>query len=290
MWSVKTWPRKAFLGGSLVLLFAAAGPTSAHPPLNEQIQQLNARIHEEPGNADLFLRRADAYREELEWSHALKDLDRAAFAGSDPMRVDAARSRVLVEAQRGAEALQVVTRVLEQQPDHLPAQRLRSQAWALLGQPSKAADDLIRVLERMRPQPDLYQDLAGYLRDAGRTAEALVYLDRGMERMGQLSLLAVLAIEFELELGRPEAALARANTYLVHSRVPGRFLVLKGEILERLDRGHEAARVFDQALAWIDSRNLRAQQSQALTELGRRAHAGLGRLTAATAVDGEEVR
>ncbi len=85
----------------------------------------------------------------------------------------------------------------------------------------------------------------------GKKDEALRALDAGMARVGHVVSLELPAIDLEMELGRPERALARIDALAKTGPPNPLWIARRGEILDKAGRGAEARAAYEKALALI---------------------------------------
>src|SRR2546428_1170647 len=90
----------------------------AHGDLHERIAALSEQIADAPGNARLYLQRAELHRQHEDWTAALADCDKAAELDPGITDVDLLRGRTLLECGQPREALPVLERFLIKFPDH----------------------------------------------------------------------------------------------------------------------------------------------------------------------------
>ena len=94
-----------------------------------------------------------------------------------------------------------------------------------------------------------------------------VALDDGMQRLGPVVALAMLAIEIETQQGRVDAALARLDRLAERSPRQATWLNRRGEILERAGRREEARASYARVLAELDTLPVHRRRSPAMRQL-----------------------
>ncbi len=245
---------------AIVLVVAVAGLPSvsgAHADLETVLGAVADEVAKHPDDPTMRLHQAQGLRMAGEWDAALAALDRASLLGADPDLVVAERGLVLLEAGRAAAAVAEFDLVLARRPDR-PAVRLaRGRAWRKLGRPAWAARDLGHAVMRLpRVTPEDVIEWRDALLAAGRPAEALAALDRGMRRLGPLVSLQVAGVDLAERLGRDDEALRRLTELVREVPRNETWLLREGRLLERLGRGEEAQRAFTAALAIVESRPL----------------------------------
>jgi tetratricopeptide (TPR) repeat protein len=177
-------------------------PSAAHPGADERLAANLA--DERAADPQLWLDQARALASEGRGDEALIALQHARSSGADT--VDLALVRAMVLAATGpAAAVRELDAVLAARPEHAGARALRARLWARLDQPEAALDDLRALGEGATLDDRLL--LVHLLRDLHRYDEALAAVDAGPS----VPALVDAAVQLELVLGRPEAALGRLD-------------------------------------------------------------------------------
>ncbi|MCP5056482.1 MAG: hypothetical protein GY937_07105 [bacterium] len=278
------------LGWVLAVFLAADG--QAHGDVHQGIDDLGRQIDRASPRSDgqaslsnLHIRRADLHGLDANWDAALADLDRA--AALDPRRrgMDYLRGRVLLDAGRAAEANAALHRFLTANPDHAAGRAARARALLQLDRPLEAAEEFRRAtLLQPASSPDDYLGRARALRSAGSEylGVAITALDEGIAALGPVVGLERLAMEFELEAGRTDAALVRLDR--TASGLPRKetWLVRRGEILERAGRRTEAQATFEEARLALGRVPDHRRRTLAMVQLDTRISEAMVRLASAT--------
>jgi len=216
---------------ALLLLHGAAPEVRAHEEVWHRIEALSARLAAGSGSAgapaELYLRRADLYRQARSWSAALADLEGAERLDPRLSGVDFVRALTLFDAERPAEALAAIDRSLGRRPGAAADRILRASILVRLGRPLDAAADFTRGIDSgdpsVPPSPDLYLERARALAtDPRHLVEAIRGLDEGIDRLGPVPGLRLLADELERRAGRREVAPERAARRSSSARPGGR--------------------------------------------------------------------
>lgn len=266
---------------AMVLLLGWAGPgrVLGHGPAHERIAALDAEIAREPGNARLLLTRGELWRSDGNATNALADMDRAAAADPGLAPVHFVRGRILLDMDRPAEAAAAFGRYLEHHPDNAAAFLWRARARGGAGDADGAAGDYDAAL-RIDPLqgPDPYLERARHLRSRGpaHREAALAGLRDGLERLGSLVTLELEAVDLELDLGRPDEALARLERIARRSQRPELWRVRRAEILDGLGRADEARVEWREAAAACARLPERLRRTPALKALEERIVRALG--------------
>ena len=256
---------------------------AAHQDLNDRIAELTKEIARHPKNAALYLKRGELHRLHEEWDAASADYDRATQLDPSLPAVDLARGDMLLAAGRPQAAKIALDRFLAKQPDHAVALVLHARVLVQLGQRLAAAEDFTHAIaQEPEPRPEHYLERAQALaaEGEGHIDEALRGLDEGIQKLGPLVVLELLAIDLELRKKGYDAALARLEQIAAQSERKEEWLVRRGEILEQAGRAEEAHEAFLQAQAAIQSLPASIGQTTAMTELEARLRAALERQTA----------
>jgi tetratricopeptide (TPR) repeat protein len=251
----------------------------AHDSLTARIAALSAQVAQSPSSPSLYIKRAELYRENRQWTEAIADLDRAERIDSTVGLANLVRAHVNSDRGQWQGAIDAASRFLERQPDHIDALVLRARAATKLGRPQAAAADFTRALSG-RPSPDLYIERARVLAAIGPTSieQAITGLDEGIARLGPIVTLELEAIDLETRLKRYDAALARVDAIVARSPRKESWLARRGAILELAGRRAEATAAYQSALDSLSSQSDRIQQTRASTALAADLRANLQRL------------
>lgn len=254
---------------SILVGLAADVRRPTEEPVPQKILDLSAEIAKSPGRTELYLTRAELHRQRQDWESSLADLEMAAGLpdGFEPGHLKA--GELLVEIGRPQAALEKLEPLLRRSPDHQAAVLTRARALAAVGRREEARRAYERAMALLSsPSPDNYLEHARIVAGAGRAAlkEAIAVLDQGIARLGPVVSLQLPAIEYELQLGRVDAAVARVEA--IAAKAPRRDLWLrkKGEILQQAGRRKEARASFQAALAELAALPSPARESAAVRE------------------------
>ncbi len=241
-----------------------------------QIAEVTRRLAKAPRDARLHLRRGELYRRHGEWDRAIRDLTRAHALSPDLITVSFVRAHTLREAGRHREALTAIDVYLVRHPDHGTALLERARDLHALRRHAEAADAYTRAFARLATiRPGFYLAQARALVAAGRSADAVRALDKGIARLGSALPLRVYALELELEQKRYAAALARLDRLLAKARRKEKWLVRRGEVLLAAGRPQKARADFARALAAIDALPARHRNAPVMKKLRTTAEQGL---------------
>jgi len=271
-------PLAMLLGGLLVL--APPGRSHAHEPVTNEVAEITARLQEHVSAAD-YLRRGELHRIEGHFEDALHDYAHAEQLDSTLREVNLCRGALYVDSGEPAAALKELDRYLDGAPDHDRALRLRARAWQQLDDPRAAVRDWDHALAvTKRPTPDDYYERAKILAALGDegTREALIGLDQGLERLGPVVSLAMLAIDLEVRIESYDAALERLD--LIAPQFARKELVdeRRGHILLAAGRRAAARGAFVAALNEIESMPSHRRSTRSIAALETRLREALGEL------------
>ena len=263
-----------WLRGSVALAFFLAVATAqAHGDFHTLITAANQEIEKDPTNAELYLRRGELYRLHQQFDPAQADINTAETLAPGLPGLDLARARLFLDIAWPLSARAHLDRYLVAFTNHTEAFTLRSRAWAKLGQPLYAAEDLARAIAVMPVgAPDLYIERARALADAGndQLEAALTGLDEGMKRMGPLVTLQITAIELELRRKNTDGALVRIDVVMQRSPRKESWLARKGEIQLQAGRTEDAKKSYEAALAALNTLPPGRRNVPAVRDLERR--------------------
>jgi tetratricopeptide (TPR) repeat protein len=257
----------------IVLCVAPVRKAAAHAPLERQIADLTKRIEADPSNAGLFVRRGGVHRAHRDFRAAISDYEHARKLSPELRAVDLYLGQLYIEAGRAERALTYLDRFLERDPSNEEARAERGRALMMLGAPLEASLDFTCAVEaaarRGDPPPEYYLDRAQAQAAAGgdHLEEALRGLDEGMARLGPVVTLELAALDLELSLGRPQAALERLDRIASQSQRKESFLFQRGEILERAGQPPEACASYQGALEAMEALPPSKQRTPAMEKL-----------------------
>jgi predicted Zn-dependent protease len=271
-------------GGVALACLLAAATAHAHGDFHTLITAANQDIEKDPTNPELYMRRGELFRLHQQFDSAQKDIDTAATLAPGLPGLDLARARLLLDTDWPLSARAHLDRFLGRITNHTEGFTLRSRAWARLGQPLYAAEDLSRAIA-VTPEgaPDLYIERARALADAGpdQLEAALQGLDDGMKRMGSLVTLQLTAIDLELRRKNPDGALARIDVVMQSLPRKESWLARKGEILLQAGRTEEAKKSYEAALAALNTLPPVRRNVPAVRDLERRIRLEIDHLSGA---------
>ncbi len=273
--------------GAIWVLVAAVlcspGTLLAHRGVDQQIADLSVRIAREPGQAELYLRRADLHRIHRDWELARKDLTAARKKDPQLVEVDYLLATLKLDAGRPAEALRAANRFLSARPDHAMGHVQRGRARVALGKYLPAAEDFDRALALAgagHSTPTMYIERAHALAAAGNDnlERALSGLEQGLVELQGPITLELLAIDLELRAGKTDAALVRIERLADASPRRETWDLRRGEILEADGRPDQARTAYAEALAAIEALPPARRHNRAMQRIETAAREALNRL------------
>ncbi|HWP66817.1 MAG TPA: hypothetical protein VNO26_12970 [Candidatus Limnocylindria bacterium] len=260
------------LGGALLLGARAA---RAHAGLDLIEPAMAEKVARNPGDPAVRLEQALGFEAAGEWEQALAALDRAAVLGADRDEVSGLRARVLLGAGRADDAKRELDALIARRPDAPGPYLQRAHALVRLGRAADAAADFEKAVDALpRVTPEDVFAWRDALLAAGRRADAVRALDRGMLRVGHVPSLELAAIDLDAALGRYQSAIRRIDRLVAQSPTNPAYLARRGELLAKSGAAAEARAAYVQALALIEGRPA-ARRSQRTAQLERRLRAAL---------------
>ncbi len=258
-----------------VTLVALAPFVEAHPDIGEKEAFVEKALQESPKDPKLHLQRALIQRQRARWDEAAASYLRAAALGADRDQVGISLAQVFLDAGWPKTAEMQVQQVLRRRPENAQALITRAHVRQALGKLQDAAADFVRGVDRLaHPEPGLVHEAMNAQLAAGRPEVALQIADAAMLKIGIVVSVQLPAIEIELELRCPEAALARIDVLLLQAPRHELWLAQRGEILEGAGRVAEARATYEHTLSLIQERPPR-RRSEKLAALERRLRAKL---------------
>jgi len=252
----------------LSLLFCL--PLGAHPDARHTLEELEEHLAIAPADQTLLRRKAELLLSNGEPQAAGPVIAKLLALETDAPENLLLEARVLLALGDQDQALAKANTLVASYPAY-------SRAWALLShilEKSGNRDGAITAQRRFldlaaKPGATEVMTCAAWLRErAGKgDAEAAVeVLDDGLEKIGCLSGLHLMAIEIERGLGRFDHSLKRIDLLAARFRPTVDLALLRATILESSGRPAEAATACDSALAILDARPQPAKASRAWQE------------------------
>jgi tetratricopeptide (TPR) repeat protein len=257
----------------------------AHGTFRERLALASARIEGDPANACHYVERSILYRDHGEFAASLADLDRGAQLDPAQRELGLSYGRLYLAWNQPETARTFLEGSLAKHGNQPATNATLARALVQLGRHLEAAGHYTLAIEHAPvANPGHYLERARALRAAGDThrEQALRGLDAGMERMGLIVALAMIAIEIEVDLGRFDSALARVDGLAAPSGRQETWLARRGEILEVAQRPDRARESYLRVLTEIGKLPAQRRRTPAMTQLRLRADTGLARLAGAS--------
>lgn len=266
------------------LVCALIGPVLAHPGIDEQIADINARLADDPDDGALYLRRGELHRIHRDWAKAEADYRRALALDPELTVAHFCLARMKLQSGHPQEALAPVERFISRRPHDTEGLVVRGRVLAALGKHLDAARSFTLALQSLKEgqpaKPEYYLERAQALVAAGARhwPAALRGLDKGLARLGRPVTLESYAIDIEMMAKRYDDALSRLDR--MYDGIPRRetWLFKRGEILETAGRLDQARAAYLQALEAIDALPPNRRRNRAVTGLEDQTREALERL------------
>lgn len=233
----------------LAALMLGAPLSWAHMGAQTERDLLDHLIEKTPGEQLLYIKRGESWSRDGEYDRALADFDTAARLG-DPARLLFPRGQTWYRMGQFDQALGCFDKLLDRNPDDVPALAYRARILRDTGRREAAVSDF-EALFRLRPKsdPGYYLSAAQLsLNVPGRgQAGALEIIDLGIANLGVLVSLQDYAIELETRRGDYPAALARLESLQPQTGKSPDWKVEKGRLLAAAGREQESRQYLLQA-------------------------------------------
>ena len=252
------------------VFFTAVAQLAGHEDIEKQIRSITERLQSDPKNATLYLKRAELHRQHEAWKQALSDFEIAEKVDPSLPGVTLGRARVAFDRGQDEASLELVDKLLKQDPGHVPALLLRARCFASLNRPAEAKSAYDAFLAKCEtPLPEHYVERAEAVAAAGKASlpEAIRSLDEGIRQLGDLASLHTRALEFEQKSGDQPAALVRVRRFLEVNPNHVPWLVYKGEIQAELGRRDEARAACREARLAIRKLPAQRRRSAAMEDI-----------------------
>ena len=249
----------------LLCLGFAAAVACGHEDEGKTIARLSEEIAAKPTDGSLFMRRAALHLERGDWQACLVDLERAERAGQGGLGL--LRARALMAGRHYEHAIAVVRPLA----GDAMAAILMARAEAALGRVGEASENYLQAMKRLaHPEPDHFLEGADLLCRAGRSADAMVLLNRAPQ--------TVVIVERAMQLEAPDAAVKRLDKLIASSQVQEPLLAKKAVFLAQNGREAESAAVWRMLADRITGLPPQARGSHAMSKLAQQAHHALAAL------------
>ncbi len=271
----------------IIILFCLPLHVLAHGDGHERLAHLDAQILREPNNAELHLRRGRLYIEENHFAEARADLEKTLALAPAQHGARYFLAEALLHDGKAELAEQHAQKFIDAHGARSPG--ALSRGYWLLGQARMARQHPDAAIGAYRKAmkvtaeltPDHYQLFVNAcLAARGKYLdEALRMLDQGLAAGGSVDLLQGMALEVELQSGRPDAALQRLERVIAQGKRLPFLYTRKAEILADAGRMAEVGKALAAARSALTGITAKRRQAKAYTELEQKiahlsAHAG----------------
>jgi tetratricopeptide (TPR) repeat protein len=231
----------AILMSSCLLSERLAG----HGAYHDVVAGLTAELQEDPDNAALRYKLAEAHAGHEEWRSCLKEIQLVEQLAPGVYPTGFLRGLALHIAGNDEDARTTLDGFLSAHPHHVDALITRGKVWVNLGRPLDAAADFQQAVNLSPvPQPDLIADLARCHAASGNTREASKVIDAGLKAVGNDPALLRCALEIETKAAAWDAALGRIEALQKTAPRKEPWMARRAELL------HQAGRSDESLAAW----------------------------------------
>ena len=201
----------------------------AHPGLSKEIDALTERLHDDPHDVDLRLRRAAKYRRLEHYDDARADI--RVVLRDHPDHVGARLERALVRVAQGRSkaALSDLDVVLASEDPPPVAWASRARLHAEAERYERARHDYDRALDE-RAHPDYFLERGRVDEARGAWDEAAAGYRDGVERTGSV-VLRIALVHAERSRGDREAAIAELDALLESAPKRVDWILLRADVL-----------------------------------------------------------
>ena len=220
-------------------LFGALAAAFAHGDLHEAIDAVSQVIAESPGDAALYLRRAELHRMHADWPAAEADYAQARKLQPDMEVVTFGLAQMRLAQGREKDAVKLLDDFLVKRPEHPGGRALRAGILEKRGDWKKADADLAAAVASS-PEPHYASARAQLLERHGRADAAARCLDEASRAHGRVPVLEQQALEIEERAGLTDAAARRLDDLIAREPRPDIWLARKARLLEKAGRAEEA--------------------------------------------------
>ena len=262
---------------TFALLAAACGllgdPALAHVGVDTRIHNYDEQIQSNPDSALLYLKRGEAHRENQHWKLAWSDYETALAYADDPdirLEVFFCMGRMKLQQDQPRQALDLLHRVIDQNPDYKMARLNIARAYLALHNPAMAVDEMdVFVASIAKPAPDYFLErarMAVTIEPSGNV-RALDGLTEGIERLGPLVSLVQMAVELSIEMDNPRSAQALVERLPSAVQSLPKWQARLGDIHRQAGQQEAAEAAYRQAMQKIDELPASRQATRAMRSL-----------------------
>jgi tetratricopeptide (TPR) repeat protein len=246
-----------------------------------RIEEISKQIEKNPRDAMLYFRRGEFQRVHGQWMLALADFDEARRISPGLLETDLAKGETLFQAGELKAAKLSLDRYLAKNPNHEMALTARARVLIGLKDYGPAIEDFTRAIAHggsLKPEYYFERGQAWLAMEPKNYKEALKGLDEGIQKVGPLVILEILAIDCEVGLKSWDGALKRIDLLAKQSPRKDGWLARRGEILQQAGRIKEARAAYKASLAAIAALPPHRREIAATVELEKRVKQALDSL------------
>lgn len=237
----------------------AIGPSTATAQVStaKQLNQLSRAIDRTPGDATLYVRRAQLHGKQGHLKRARADLSKARQLDPKLASVDLALARIALQTKRLDLAEPAIETFVRRKPRSAEGRRVRAEVYLRRGQYDRAAQEYERFFQLTdNPRVKHYLRRAEALANMGgeHIMEAVALLDAGVEQLGPRRALTVRAIKLASDAGAHDGALRRLAPIIRRAKYKERWLSMRGDILLQAGRPDEAEAAYLETLKALKRR------------------------------------
>lgn len=223
-------------------LFCGNSSSWAHGSYHDELQRVNEQLEVSPNDGRLWYQRAWIDFLHGDWQLSLSDLEKAERLAPGQLPFDFVRGQALAAGGQYEAAKTVLDDFIKANPEHGPATAMRARVLEKLGKHEASLADFRAALHKKpEPEPDLYQEAAEALAAQGLNDDAVLVLQNGLERLGNIPSLELKALDIEVRTRRFDAALRRVDAMQKTAPRPEPWMAKRASLLAQAGRFAESA-------------------------------------------------
>lgn len=240
----------------MAALALAGAALSAHPSPEHQLDELEAHLRENSGDAAMRISYATQLRKMNRFDEAEKALNTAELLSPGLPAAKLERAQIAYYRNNEVDVAESLAKALvNEHPRFAEGWDFLAQLQRKSDQPGEAIDSYRRYLALTTEyRAGDFTDLAALLsnrNEPGDKDEAIQVLDQGISKVGDLTGIHLMAADLEVSLQRYEAAARRFDKLAARFRPRPDWAKRKGDIYLEAGRYAEASNAYDSAIAMI---------------------------------------
>lgn len=254
---------------------------SAHSQTDADIEKISQEIKSKKTSASLYLKRGKLYRIHGNIQKAIQDFQTAQKLSPGNMHIKYQLGLAFYIMNKPQQSVSIFNQLLKTDPNYIPALLTRARAYHSIKVYKKAAIDYESFLNKATDaKPEVYLETANnYVdHDPSKYQQALAVLDQGIGKLGVLVQLQSRAIEIELLINQPRAALRRIEGLLTTLNRKEIWLVKKAEILTTMGQVQQAKINYRLALRLMEELPPARRHVEAMSQLNKKIRKALHNL------------